>query len=144
MSSPQLRAGVPAVRDPQRHGFGGRLPVHGLPVRLLSPLEPGKEGETHPTCKFTTDAHHSPTPVEGNCPLRLFVRLVTTRLCRNEVSFFPGGRLPVHGVPMRLLSPLEPSQEGAFLSFFLRLPIHGLPMRLLPPLEPGQKGETHM
>ena len=34
-------------------------------------------------CKITTDAHHSPTLVEGNCPLSLLVRLVTTRLYRN-------------------------------------------------------------
>ena len=36
-------------------------------------------------CKFTIAAHHSPTLVEGNCPLILLVRLVTTRLYRNEV-----------------------------------------------------------
>ena len=35
-------------------------------------------------CKFTTDAHHSPTLVKGNCPLSLLARLVKTRLCRNE------------------------------------------------------------
>ena len=34
-------------------------------------------------CKFSTDAHHSPTLVKGNCPLSLLVRLVTMRLCRN-------------------------------------------------------------
>ena len=35
-------------------------------------------------CKFTTDAYHSPTLVQSNCPLSLLVRLVTTRLYRNE------------------------------------------------------------
>ena len=34
-------------------------------------------------CKFTTDVHHSPTLVKGNCPLSVLVRLVTTRLYRN-------------------------------------------------------------
>ena len=34
-------------------------------------------------CKFSTDAHHSPTLVKGNCPLNLLVRLVTTMLYRN-------------------------------------------------------------
>ena len=36
-------------------------------------------------CKFTTDAHHSPTLVKVNWPLSLFVCLMTTRLYRNEV-----------------------------------------------------------
>ena len=36
-------------------------------------------------CKFTIDAHHSPTLVKGNCLLSLLVRLVSTRLYRNEV-----------------------------------------------------------
>ena len=36
-------------------------------------------------CKFTTDAHHSPKLVKGNCPLSLLVRWVTTRrLYRNQ------------------------------------------------------------
>ena len=34
-------------------------------------------------CKFTTDVHHSPTLVKGNCPISLLVRLVTTRLYRD-------------------------------------------------------------
>ena len=49
------------------------------------------------TCKFTTDAHHSPTLVEGNCPLSLLVRLVKKRLYRLrclQVSYYWCQRSP--------------------------------------------------
>ena len=37
------------------------------------------------TCKFTSDAHHSPTLGKGNCLRSFHMRLMTTRLYRNEV-----------------------------------------------------------
>ena len=40
----------------------------------------GGHGIGTPSCKFTSDAHHSPTLVKGNYPLSLLVPLVTKRL----------------------------------------------------------------
>ena len=58
--------------------YGGQATHQPAPCRLSVGWH---EGESW---KFTTDAHHSPTLIEGNCPLSLLARLVTMRLYRNE------------------------------------------------------------
>ena len=69
-------------------------------------------------CKFTTDAHHSPTLVKGNCPLSLLVRLVTTRLYRNEAIQRCSMKLP-SCLPTPGLFPCAPLFLPSARYFFL-------------------------
>ena len=64
--------------------------VRGI-VEYLSPnkniqFSANLEVSNRTSCKLTTDAHHSPTLVEGNGPLSLLVRLVTTRLYNDVIQ----------------------------------------------------------